>query len=252
MYRVLIVDDERPARAKLRRLLASDARFAVVGEADSGLEALQSIDALCPDLVILDVQMPGADGFEVLASVGESRAFSVIFSTAHDQFALRAFDAHAMDYLLKPYDAERFEKALNKAHAELRDRAGSGVPSVPTGLARGRGRLIVKTSQGWSPILQDDILRLSAAGKHVRVFTRGGARHVVRAALRELEARLDPGRFVQVHRSEIVSLDAVARVQGWTHGDAILVLVDGSTLILTRTYRASFTQRFREPALKRP
>jgi two-component system, LytTR family, response regulator len=244
-YRTLIVDDERPARAKLRRLLANDARFSVVGEAASGLEALELIENLCPDLVILDIQMPGATGFEVLESIGSQREFSVIFSTAHEQHALRAFDADAMDYLLKPYDSERLAKALNKAHAELRGRLLGATSTLLSSLARQQDRLIFKTSKGWIPIRLRDILRISAAGKHVCLVTRGGAEHVVRASLRELEARLDPERFVQVHRSDIVPLDAVAKLRAWTHGDALLELTDGSTLILTRTYRAQFLRLFR-------
>jgi two-component system LytT family response regulator len=246
-FRVLVVDDERPARAKLRRLLAGDARFSVVGEARSGLEALELIEKLGPDLVILDIQMPGATAFEVLESIGSQRSFSVIFSTAHSQHALRAFDAHAMDYLLKPYDSERFAKALNKAYAELRARLPGETSSPPPSLLR-QDRLILKTSKGWTPVQLRDILRISAAGKHVRVLTRGGGEHVVRGSLRELEARLDPARFVQIHRSDIVPLDAVAKLQGWTHGDALLELVDGSTLILTRTYRAHFLRLFRHQA----
>jgi two-component system LytT family response regulator len=247
-HRVLVVDDERPARAKVARLLAADLRFELAGEAEDGIGALLQIEALKPDLVILDVQMPGITGFEVLDSLGPDRDFAVIFSTAHQEHALRAFDAHAMDYLLKPYDGARFSRALDKAHAQLL--AGRPDGKSLEGLLRtaavdaaARQRMVVKTDKGWVPIALDEIVRVSAAGKHVCIFT-AGAKHVVRQGLGILASRLDPARFLKVHRSEIVNVQAVVRVEPWTHGDAILVLPDGSAVVLTRTYRKAFLERF--------
>lgn len=246
-YRVLVVDDERPARAKVARLLEGDERFALVGEASDGLEALERIEALGPDLVVLDVQMPSADGFEVLDALGPERDLAIVFSTAHDEYALRAFDANAVDYLLKPYDAERFRRALDKARAQLLAGRAGGEPAASLVAAADPGgarRLVLKTAEGWVPLRLASVLRASAAGKHVEVHSTEG-RHLARQSLRSLAARLDPGRFVRVHRGEIVNVEAVARLEPWTHGDGLLTLSDGSAVVLSRTYRRAFLDRFR-------
>jgi two-component system LytT family response regulator len=242
-FRVLAADDEAPARAKVKRLLAEDPRFLLVGEAADGTEALARVEALRPDLLLLDVQMPGLTGFEVLEALGVEGAPAVIFSTAYDAFALQAFEAHAVDYLLKPYDADRFGRALDKAHALLlggRTEAG-GLQSLLE--ARKLERLVVKVGEAWVPLKLDAVWRLSAEDKYVRLYT-GQGEHLVRQSLRALEERLDPTRFVRVHRGDIVNLDAVARLEPWTHGDGILVLKDGSTVILSRTWREAFLQRW--------
>jgi two-component system LytT family response regulator len=242
-FRVLAADDEAPARAKVKRLLADDPRFLLVGEAADGTEAVARVEALRPDLLLLDVQMPGLTGFEVLEALGVEGAPAVIFSTAYDAFALQAFEAHAVDYLLKPYDADRFGRALDKAHALLvggRTEAG-GLQSLLE--ARKLERLVVKVGEAWVPLKLDAVWRLSAEDKYVRLYT-GQGEHLVRQSLRALEERLDPTRFVRVHRGDIVNLDAVARLEPWTHGDGILVLKDGSTVILSRTWREAFLQRW--------
>lgn len=249
-FGVLVVDDEAPARAKVKRLLADDARFVLAGEAADGTEALERLGALRPDLVVLDVQMPGLTGFEVLEALGPEEAPAVIFSTAYDAFALKAFEAHAVDYLLKPYDAGRFGKALDKAHALLiggqkdaeRLQALLEDPAR-AGPTRPLERLVVKVGEAWVPLRLDSVWRLSAEDKYVRLHTDGGE-HLVRQSLRALEARLDPARFVRVHRGDIVNLDAVARLEPWTHGDGILVLKNGATVVLSRTWREAFLTRW--------
>ena len=248
--RALIVDDEAPARAKLVRLLGDDGRFELAGEAADGIAAVSQIERLRPDLLLLDVQMPGLTGFEVLRAVGATACPKVIFSTAHDRYALEAFEAHAVDYLLKPYDAERFRVALDKACAQLR--AGSvDTKLLEALLARYPGahgpyleRLIVKRDDGWIPIPLDRVRRLSAEGKHVRVFEPGGE-HVIRDSLAELEARLDPARFVRVHRSDVVNLQSVVRFDSLFHGDALVELDDGSSVVVSRTHRDGFFARWR-------
>lgn len=250
-YSVLVVDDEAPARAKLKRLLAADERFTLLGEAANGEEAVARIESLRPDLLLLDIQMPGLTGFEVLETVGAERCPQVIFSTAYDAFALKAFDAHAVDYLLKPYDAERFQRALAKAWAQLEaGRADSRqVQAVLTELeqpeapARPLERLLVKEGEAWIALHVDRVSRFSAEDKYVRVFSDQG-QHLVRQTLRSLEARLDPRRFVRVHRGELIRLEAVARLEPWTHGDGLLVLVDGSSVVLSRTFREAFLARW--------
>lgn len=248
--RALVVDDEAPARAKLVRLLRDDGRFELAGEADDGAAAVAQIEALRPDLLLLDIQMPGLTGFEVLRAVGAAACPKVIFSTAHDRFALEAFNAHAVDYLLKPYDAGRFRVALDKACAQLRA-GGSEVAVLEALLARHPGahgryleRLIVKRDDGWIPVPLDRVRRLSAEGKHVRVHADGGS-HLMRESLAELEARLDPARFVRVHRGEIISLHAVIRLDALFHGDAVAELDDGSSVVVSRTHRDAFLTRWR-------
>jgi two-component system, LytTR family, response regulator len=250
-FSVLVVDDEAPARAKLRRLLADDSRFTLAGEAQDGQEAVARVESLRPDLLLLDVQMPGLTGFEVLEALGAEACPEVIFSTAHDQFALKAFDAHAVDYLLKPYDAERFRKALDKAWARLSGGRASPerVRALLTDLeqapppARPLERLLVKAGEAWIALRVERVSRFSAEDKYVRVFSDQG-QHLVRQSLKSLEARLDPRRFVRVHRSEIIQLEAVVRLEPWTHGDGLLVLADGSSVVLSRTYREAFLERW--------
>jgi two-component system, LytTR family, response regulator len=248
--KALVVDDEAPARAKLVRLLRDDGRFELAGEAEDGIAAVAQIEALRPDLLLLDIQMPGLTGFEVLRAAGATACPKVIFSTAHDRYALEAFDAHAIDYLLKPYDAGRFRVALDKAWAQLG--AGSGdVAALEALLARYPGahgrfleRLLVKQGDAWIPIPLERVRRLSAEGKHVRVFEAGGE-HLIRESLAELEARLDPARFVRVHRGDIVNLQAVVRLEGLFHGDAMVELEDGSSVVVSRTHRDAFFSRWR-------
>jgi two-component system LytT family response regulator len=230
--RVLIAEDEPPARAKLKRLLARHAQFQLVAEADGGREALAAIQQLRPDLVFLDIQMPELNGFEILDALPGAREFVVIFSTAHDEHALRAFDAHALDYLLKPYDAERFDAALAKATRQLAVR----------GSDRAR-RLVVKTCSGWLVIDPSRVHRISADGKDVLIFGADGAQRV-RQSLGTLAAKLDPAQFVRVHRGEIVRLDAVVRYEPGARGDGVLTLCDGSAVSLSRTQRRAFSERF--------
>ncbi|WP_426745631.1 LytTR family DNA-binding domain-containing protein [Myxococcus faecalis] len=249
-FRLLVVDDEAPARAKAKRLLEHEARFTLVGVAEDGTQALERIEALRPDLVVLDVQMPGLTGFEVLDALGAEPGPAVIFSTAYDHFALRAFEAHAVDYLLKPYDGERFTRALDKAHAQLLGGRGEAerLQALLREVAiaaprRALERLVVKSGEAWVPLRLEEVWRLSSEDKYVRVHTAGGE-HLVRQSLRALEERLDPERFVRIHRGDIINLEAVARLEPWTHGDGILVLKNGTTVVLSRTWREAFLRRW--------
>lgn len=247
-FSVLVIDDEAPARAKVKRYLAADARFQLVGEAQDGAEAAERIQALRPDLLLLDIQMPGLTGFEVLEAVGPDACPKVVFSTAYDQYALKAFDAHAVDYLLKPYDQARFQAALDKAHAQLVGGAGEGellqrLLAQLGGPERPLERLLVKAKEHWLPVRLDRVTRLSAEDKYVRVHSDLGE-HLVRQTLKELEARLDPKRFVRVHRGDIVNLEAVERLEPWSHGDALLVLKGGGSVVLSRTFRDDFLRRW--------
>lgn len=241
-FKVLVVDDEAPARAKVRRFLEEDSRFVAVGEARDGLEALAHVRELKPQLLVLDIQMPGLTGFEVLEALEEP--IQVIFATAYDRYALAAFEAAAVDYLLKPFDEERFQRALSRAHTLLESREASPMKSLLTCLAqRSIERLVVKAEDQWIPIPVRSVRRFTAEGKQVRIYAESGE-YLVRRTLQELEQRLDPKRFVRVHRSEIVALEAVQRLEPWSHGDGLLILKGGGHAVLSRTYRKVFLERW--------
>lgn len=237
--RVLVAEDEVPARAKLRRFLAADPRFDLVGEAEDGLRAVALVRELKPDLLVLDIQMPGLTGFEVLEALGGARPL-VVFSTAFDRFALEAFEAAAVDYLLKPYDGPRFRRALDRA---LALREGQGGPLRALLHRVPLERLLVEGERGLEALPLRAILRLEADGKLVRVHTDRGP-FELRKALRDLESRLPAHRFCRVHRGAVVALEAVVRLEPWDHGDGLLVLRDGSHCVLSRTHRAEFLARW--------
>ena len=245
--RTLIVDDEPPARRKIRTLLRGDTRFEVVGEAADGLEAIESIEAKRPDLVFLDIQMPGLTGFEVLEALEAERP-QVIFTTAYDQYAVKAFEIRALDYLLKPFDPERFQAALERALEDRRRRhavearvdglvadwrAQSG--AVQRLLVRDRGRLRV--------VRVEDIEWIESEEKYVRLHL-GKDSLLHRETMVNLERRLDPQRFVRIHRRQIVNLNFVKEIAPWTHGDHVLILLDGRQLPLGRSYRIRFLELF--------
>ncbi|HYW13547.1 MAG TPA: LytTR family DNA-binding domain-containing protein [Longimicrobium sp.] len=242
--RVLIVDDEPPARAKVRRFLAADAEIDVVGEAGSGPEAVDAIQRMRPDLVFLDIQMPGTDGFGVLGALEEGTPPHVVFVTAYDEYALRAFEVHAVDYLLKPFDADRFRTALARAKERVRARppADDLEQRIRRALAEVRppsaylDRVLVRTGDRAVFLRTDEIDWLEAEENYVRVHA-GRESHLVRGTLAGLEERLDPARFVRVHRSHVVNLGSIRELHPWSHGDWMIVLRDGRELMLSRRYR---------------
>jgi two-component system LytT family response regulator len=244
--RVLIADDERPARAKLRRFLAADPQVELAGEAASGTEAVEMIERLRPDLVFLDIQMPGADGFGVLQAIGPAALPHVVFVTAYDEYALRAFEVHAVDYLLKPFDADRFRTALARAKERVRGRTPAGDEALDARIRRVLAearpapayleRVLVRTGARAVFLRVDEIDWLEAEENYVRLHA-GRESYLVRGTLAGLEERLDPARFVRVHRSHMVSLAAIRELHPWSHGDWMIVLRDGRELMLSRRYR---------------
>jgi two-component system LytT family response regulator len=203
---------------------------------------VRAIEERAPDLVFLDVQMPGLDGFEVIEAVGAERMPPVVFVTAYDEFAVKAFEVQAVDYLLKPFDQARFRKAFERAARQARGRK-SGNPELLARLldsvrpaARPLERLLVRDQGRLLLLPLSQVHRLSAEGNYVRVHTAGKA-HLVRETLARLEARLDPARFVRIHRSEIVALDAIQELQPFFHGDYVVVLKNGERLRLSRRYQ---------------
>ena len=237
--RAVLVDDEPHARAKLRRFLADDTRVDVVAEAGDGAEAVRVLEAESPDLVFLDVQMPELDGFGVLAALDPEVQPRVIFVTAHDEHAIAAFGVRALDYLLKPVDPERFREAVDRAVDAHRRGAAPDARAVLDALPSERRRLdrfLVRERGRMFFVPAMDVAWLGAAGNYVELH-RGGATHLVRATLTELEDRLDPGVFVRIHRGTIVNLDRVREFQPWSHGDLLVILDDGTELKLSRRYR---------------
>jgi two-component system, LytTR family, response regulator len=254
--RTLIVDDEPAARAGLRHLLSADPDIAVVGECRDGREAVAAMRDAGPELVFLDVQMPELDGFGVLRAVGEERLPVVVFVTAYDQYALRAFEVHAVDYLLKPFTDDRFREALRQAKLQVR-RARLGELSrqvaalvadgAATGQAAGspaavRDRLVVKTGGGVTLVPMADIDWIDADGDYVRIHA-GKAAHTVRETMHHLESELDPGRFVRIHRSTIVNLERIKELQPFYRGEFVAVLHDGTRLKLSRGCRDTLEAR---------
>ena len=250
--RVLIVDDEPLARRGVRVCLAPETDVEIVAECANGEDAVQQIIRLTPDLVFLDVQMPGLDGFGVLSRVPPERWPLVIFLTAHEQHALRAFDAHALDYLLKPVDDDRFARALERARQRLRECRASEALSKVGALLREHGsavlpapaaavfleRFAVKSGTRTILIPAEEVLWISAEGDYAGLHTADGRLHLIRQSLADLEKKLDPARFARVHRSVIVSKAQVREVQALSSRDYLLRLANGGgELRMSRNYR---------------
>ena len=239
--RVLIVDDEPLACERLRTLLASEPDIELLGEYHNGRTAAEAICKLAPDLIFLDVQMPEMDGFAVLESLPTQPA--VIFVTAFDQFALRAFEVCALDYLLKPFDRERFTKSLARARADLHRRSasdlGARLQSLLTELRDRKqylDRLVVRSGGRVLFLRAAEIDWIESAGNYVRLHT-GAEEYLYRETLSHLESTLDPARFARIHRSTIVNVECVKELHPLFRGDYAVVLRDGHQLTLAKAYR---------------
>lgn len=240
--RTIIVDDEPLARDKLRGFLTRHPTLELVGEAGDGLEAVRVIDALRPELVFLDIQMPELDGFEVLAAVEQEPLPHVIFVTAFDHYAVQAFEQGALDYLLKPVAPDRFDLAVDRA---LRQLASGQTQNLADRLdlvleqSANRPRLerfLVKECDRSRFVPLQDVEWIEAAGNYLKLHAKDGV-HLVRGALKLVESRLDPARFVRIHRTAIVNLDRIRYLEPWSHGDQVVVLQSGARLTLSRRFR---------------
>jgi len=229
VIRVVIVDDEPLARETAQLVLSCDPDVEVVG-ACTGVDAVALITSLRPDLVVLDIQMPKVDGFDVVARLGLAAMPEIVFVTAYDQYAIRAFEVHALDYVLKPYDDRRLLAALARA----KQRIAVPHPYLQRVVVRGRERSVLVSSH--------EIDLFEAADDYVEIHV-GTAVHIMRVRLSELELRLDPSRFVRVHRSTIVNLERVRELQPLVRGDALIVLHGGAPVRLSRSRRAEFERR---------
>jgi two-component system, LytTR family, response regulator len=242
--RLLIVDDEAPARDRLRRLLAGVEDVDVVGEAADGLQAVDMIGQQAPDVVLLDVQMPGLDGFGVIQALEAPPA--IIFVTAYDEYALRAFEVHALDYLLKPFSRERLAAALDRAREALageQDLAGRLAPLVEGLAAEGRYllRLAVRDRDHIRLLSVEEVDWIGIEEEQVVVHV-GEQAYPIRRTLAELEAGLDPARFFRAHRSAIVNLDRVREIVPWFKGSHILRLTTGAEVDLSRSRARALRQ----------
>jgi two-component system LytT family response regulator len=247
---VLVVDDEAPARRRLTELLSRDRDINRILEANNGVAAVAAIQKERPDIVLLDVQMPGVDGFGVIEALGAENMPLTVFVTAHDQFALRAFEADAVDYLLKPFGDERFERTMERIKSRLHDvRAGS--PAEPNVFGPELLKLAarhampgefwqwvaVRTRDATRLVMAEDIDWVEAAGVYVNLHVRG-EELLYRAGLAAVANRLDPFQFVRIHKSSVVNLKSIASLERRSHGEFEVVLKDGTHLMLSRSYRA--------------
>jgi len=247
-WKVLIVDDERLSRQRLRRLLAFEPEFEVAGECANGAEAVSALNVLRPDVVFLDVQMPKLDGFEVVRAIEAAHPL-IIFISAFDEYALKAFDVQAFDYLLKPFDRKRFRESLRRVKVQL----AREMPDAPNeklyalfeqfaGARRLPDRVAVRTNGRVVFVKVDEIDWIEASDNYVCLHC-GKDTHVLRETMSQAESRLDPARFLRVHRSAIVNLDRIRELQPWFRGDYRVILRDGTELTLTKSHREKLESR---------
>jgi two-component system LytT family response regulator len=236
----MIVDDEPPARRRIASLLKADSSFELLAECADGASGIRGIIELKPDLVFLDVQMPGMDGFGVLEQIAPTHLPAIIFVTAHDHYAVRAFDEHAVDYLLKPFKRDRFLESLSRAKAAIfRDADSSGderLLSLLRHISSHQDRFVIRADGKIIFLRNAEVEWIEAAANYIRVHAR---QHVysVRDRISDFEKALSPDKFVRIHRSIIVNLDAIAEIQSCGGGEFIVVLRSGKELPLGRTYR---------------
>jgi two-component system, LytTR family, response regulator len=256
--KTLIIDDEPLARRNLRLLLEKDPQIEILEECRNGREAVKAINALSPDLIFLDIQMPEMDGFDVLARVGPEHIQAIIFVTAFDQYALKAFDVHALDYLLKPFDDERFANALERAKSQIEAREIDRLSKRLLALLEDRDserkrprqetnyltRVMIKVSGRVTLLKVDEIDFIEADGNYAKLHV-GRKAHLLREKMHDLEGRLDPAKFVRIHRSVIVNLDRIKEMHPHFNGDYIVVLEDGRKLRLSRTRRENLEARLK-------
>jgi two-component system, LytTR family, response regulator len=245
--RVLVVDDEAPARRGLRGILARHAEVEIVGEAGSGREAIAATESLSPDVVFLDIQMPDGDGFDVVRALGTTRTPAIVFCTAYDEFAVRAFEAHALDYLLKPIAPARVAEALQRVHRQRADGAlSAGLHRLLAQVEardRYRQRFVVRDGARAQFVPVPAIDWIESDGNYVRLIS-GTQQWLVRETLSHVESVLDPSRFLRVHRSLIVQLARVTQVESMPSGEFVLTLASGRRLTSGRTYRAAVQVAF--------
>lgn len=241
--RVIIADDEPLARERIRILLSNHEHYEIVAETASGVATVDAVLSLDPDVVFLDIRMPGLNGIEVAQALDADDAVAplIVFVTAHDQFALTAFDVSAVDYLLKPVDRDRFDRALDRVGSRLRTERPRGIdPALRALLERFTqptrpARFLVRGSRGYSFVKAADVDWIDAQGNYVRLHADGHG-HLVRATMKAFEGQLDPERYVRIHRSAIVAVDAIERIEIQQHGEYVVTVRDGTRLTSGRAH----------------
>ena len=241
--KALVVDDEQPARKKIISFLKTENEIDKIIEAGNGIEAIEKIKNENPDIVFLDIQMPGLDGFGVINEIGVEDMPSVVFVTAYDQYAINAFDVNAVDYLLKPFDKERFSKSFHRVMEEIKSkkRKTDDLKMILTELKKEKKyleRFLVSVGSKYFFVAVREIIFISSAEKYVELHTAKG-KYLLRDTMNNVEESLDPEKFARVHRSYIVSIDQVLEMQPWSHGDYIALLKSGEKLNVSRRYRGN-------------
>ena len=241
--RTLIVDDEALARKRIKTLLANESGIEVIGECSDGEKAVAAISALAPDLVFLDVQMPVMNGFDVIRSIASQRMPAIIFVTAYDQYALKAFEVHAVDYLLKPFNRARLQKTVAHAKTLLGRMPGEGINgqllTLLGSLQRKQEiseRFMIKSAGRIVFLRAEDIDWMETVGNYVRLHV-GRESHLMRETMNGMELKLDPQKFMRMHRSTIVNIDRVKEIQPWAKGEYVVIMRDGARLNMSRRYR---------------
>ena len=248
--KTLIVDDEPLARERVKRFLRDVADIEIIGESANGEQAVSMIKSEKPDLVFLDIQMPEKNGFEVLKSLDTKTIPTVIFVTAYDQYALQAFDVHALDYLLKPFNRERLLRAVSRAreHIERRNYGNldERLASLIADLKQEKKyleRLVVKSVGRVFFIKTDEIDWIEAAGNYLKLHV-GRESHLIRETMNAVEAKLNPDKFLRIHRSTVVNIDRIKELHPMFSGDYSVILRNGTELTLSRNYRERFLELF--------
>lgn len=247
--RTLIVDDEPLARKGVRQFLEEDPEVEILGECGDGVEAVEQIKALHPELVFLDIQMPEMDGFAVLDAINPDELPIVVFVTAYDQHALHAFQVHALDYLLKPFEEERFQEALARAKAQLRQKNGSQLTRRIIEMLDGSrderqapGRIMVRNAGRITFVRVEEVDWIEAQGDYVCLHCQG-KKHLVREKISDMETQLPADRFLRIHRSTIVSIPRIKEMQPLFHGEYAVLLQDGTRLTMSRSFRDRVFER---------
>jgi len=249
-YKALIIDDEPPARSVIRRMLAGDGEIEIIGECSNGIEALELCADAAPDLLFLDIRMPEMNGFELIEAFDEEEIPAFIFVTAYDQYAVRAFEVAAVDYLLKPFDFERLERAVTRAKESLREKSGTErnekvlrlLEQMSGQTERKLERFVVKTDGRVLLVPAAEIDWIKADGNYLLLYT-GGKKHIIRETLKNVEKRLDPEKFFRIHRSTIVNLERIREFQVHFNEKHLVILKDGTELILSRRFRDKLSKK---------
>lgn len=252
--KTLIIDDEKLARNRIKNLLMTELDIEIIGECKNGIEAVECINVLNPDLIFLDVQMPELDGFSVLRKLKANICPIIIFVTAYDKYALKAFDVHAVDYLLKPFDDIRFHTALEHAKEHLAKNSRKDLQNKINLLMNELGeslpgsnekeyldRIMIKSAGKISFVKTNDIVRIKSAGKYVSILTKDGD-NLIRQTMNEIEAKLDPKKFIRIHRTAIVNFDFIKEMQNWYRGEYVVLLSNNEKFTTSSSYRKNMEE----------